>query len=533
MTQALRAFLCVLTLVAATQAAAAEWQPNTFYALGAQVTYQGPFYQCITAHTSQVGWEPNVAGSLWLPASGTPVPTATATPTPTPISGTIEITPGGASVTASTQDTNVPANTVDNNLLTRWSGNGDGAWIRFDLGTIRTVANVRVAVHQGNARRNSFDLQLSTDAAAWTTVFSGQSSGTTTQEQTYDFADQSARYVRYVGHGATLNAGGSSTWNSVAEISVFGPGGTPCPQPTPIPTPRPIGLVAAAGDAQVSLSWQSGMASTGAHEYEVLRSTTSGGPYTMVATVNRSGTRDASHVDTGLSNGTTYYYVVREIYTWTYSCTGQVFRVPSASSDQASAVPQAGVSPTATPTPTPTPTFTPTPTPPCCTAVEVTPGAGSVSASTNDGNLPANTVDNSLSTRWSANGDGQWVKYDLGTARTLTHVTIGFYSGNQRQSRFDIQVSNDNASWTNVLTGGLSSGTTTQEQLFDVTDASARWVRYLGHGNTVNSWNSLVEVSLFALPGGGPTPTPTATPTPNVQPTPTPTPTPSWKKASV
>jgi poly(beta-D-mannuronate) lyase len=38
---------------------------------------------------------------------------------------------------------------------------------------------------------------------------------------------------------------------------------------------------------------------------------------------------------------------------------------------------------------------------------EVTPAAGAVTASANDGNVPGNTVDNSLATRWSANGDGQ------------------------------------------------------------------------------------------------------------------------------
>ena len=48
-------------------------------------------------------------------------------------------------------------------------------------------------------------------------------SRTTTSEQTFDFANQSARYVRYLGHGATLNAGGTSTWNSVTEMSVFAP----------------------------------------------------------------------------------------------------------------------------------------------------------------------------------------------------------------------------------------------------------------------------------------------------------------------
>jgi endo-1,4-beta-xylanase len=68
------------------------------------------------------------------------------------------------------------------------------------------------------------------------------------------------------------------------------------------PPPAPTGLVATAGNAQVQLSWN---ASTSATGYNVKRSTTSGGPYTTVATV--TGT---SFTNTGLTNGTTYFFVV-------------------------------------------------------------------------------------------------------------------------------------------------------------------------------------------------------------------------------
>ena len=147
----------------------------------------------------------------------------------------MEVTPPASRVTASTNDGNVPGNTVDNNLSTRWSGNGNGAWMQFDLGVAQPLSQVRVAVHQGNARRNSFDLQISMDGTNWTTTFSGQSSGTTTAEQSYNVTG-GARYVRYVGHGATFNAGGTTTWNSVSEVSIFVVSDVP-PMPTPTPTP--------------------------------------------------------------------------------------------------------------------------------------------------------------------------------------------------------------------------------------------------------------------------------------------------------
>ena len=164
--------------------------------------------------------------------------------------------------------------------------------------------------------------------------------------------------------------------------------------------------------------------------------------------------------------------------------------------------------------------------------VEVTPAASAVSASTNDGNVPGNAVDNGLSTRWSANGDGHWLQLDLGSARTVGYVRVAVFSGNTRRNRFDLQVSSGGGVWSTVWTGE-SSGTTTAEEMYDFADQSARWVRYLGHGNSTNAWNSVAEVSVFAASAAAtPTPTPTPTPTgvpttaPTATPTPTPTPTP-------
>ena len=60
--------------------------------------------------------------------------------------------------------------------------------------------------------------------------------------------------------------------------------------------------MATAGNAQVSLSWS---ASTNATSYHVKRATSAGGTYVQVAAPTST-----SYTDTGLTNGTTYYYVV-------------------------------------------------------------------------------------------------------------------------------------------------------------------------------------------------------------------------------
>ncbi|HVR96751.1 MAG TPA: M14 family zinc carboxypeptidase [Thermoanaerobaculia bacterium] len=65
----------------------------------------------------------------------------------------------------------------------------------------------------------------------------------------------------------------------------------------------PGGLAATPGNGQISLTWT---AASGATAYRVHRATASGGPYTTIQS-NLAGT---SFTNTGLTNGTTYYYVV-------------------------------------------------------------------------------------------------------------------------------------------------------------------------------------------------------------------------------
>jgi fibronectin type 3 domain-containing protein len=100
----------------------------------------------------------------------------------------------------------------------------------------------------------------------------------------------------------------------------------------PPPPAAPTGLTATAGNAQVALNWS---ASTGATSYNVKSSTTSGGPYTTV-----SSPTVTTYTNTGLTNGTKYYYVVSAV-----SAAGE-----SANSAQANATPAAPATPPAAPT---------------------------------------------------------------------------------------------------------------------------------------------------------------------------------------
>ena len=77
-------------------------------------------------------------------------------------------------------------------------------------------------------------------------------------------------------------------------------------EPLPWPPSPPTGPVATAGYGQVYLTWT---ASDGATNYNVKRSTSSGGETTIASMAG------ASYTDTNLLNGTTYYYLVSGLNT--------------------------------------------------------------------------------------------------------------------------------------------------------------------------------------------------------------------------
>jgi len=91
---------------------------------------------------------------------------------------------------------------------------------------------------------------------------------------------------------------------------------TPAVGATPTTPNPPTGVTATAGNAQVALSWTAPTTNTDSSTitdlagFNVYRGTASGGPYTQINSGTVTGT---AYTDTGLTNGTPYYYVVRTL----------------------------------------------------------------------------------------------------------------------------------------------------------------------------------------------------------------------------
>jgi fibronectin type 3 domain-containing protein len=142
-------------------------------------------------------------------------------------------------------------------------------------------------------------------ANPWVAIASGVASTTFTDHDAYN------GHTYYYCVAAETSAGQESTNSSAASATI-------------IPS-APASLAATAGDKQVSLSWT---ASVGATSYNILRSTTNGGGYLVIA----SGVTATSYTVTGLTDGTTYYFVLQAV-----NVSGA-----SANSNQVSATPKHG-----------------------------------------------------------------------------------------------------------------------------------------------------------------------------------------------
>ena len=139
-----------------------------------------------------------------------------------------------ASVSASANDGNLPANAVDGNLATRWSALGKGVFLTLDLGAPKPLCSLAIAWYRGDARKATFTISSSPDGAAFTQVFAGTSGGTSAAAETYPLpSNVSGRFLRVTVLGTT-----ESEWASISEVTARTTGSTaPPPASTGLQAP--------------------------------------------------------------------------------------------------------------------------------------------------------------------------------------------------------------------------------------------------------------------------------------------------------
>jgi hypothetical protein len=145
---------------------------------------------------------------------------------------------------------------------------------------------------------------------------------------------------------------------------------------------------------------------------------------------------------------------------------------------------------------------------------------------------PAKTLDGSMDgdSRWSGATQFAYITYDLGSTQLVSSVDIAWYNALNQKTTFDIAVSSDGNAFTTVYSGINIGASLDFEKVVLSTAQSARYVRIIGHNNSIAQWSEWISITEVEIYGGtSVTPTPTAEPTATsvVTPTPTPTPTPA------
>ena len=270
------------------------------------------------------------SGSVTLAASGLPTGVTAAFATnPTTSTSVLTLTVASTATAATSAITitgtsgTLTATTTISLTVTAPSSTGFGCSVVYTITPQSSTAFGATVVldNTGTTAWTSWTLQWifpngQTIQSLWNGVETQSGALVTVTNESYNGSVAARGSVTNIGFNGNIVSGN-------AVPTAFAVNGSLCAPLAGDPPLAPTGLTITSGNQQLALSWNPSLTAT---SYNVQRSTMSGGPYTTVGT---SATN--SFTNTGLTNGTIYYYVVAAVNTaGAGPISAQVFAEPAA-----------------------------------------------------------------------------------------------------------------------------------------------------------------------------------------------------------
>lgn len=98
---------------------------------------------------------------------------------------------------------------------------------------------------------------------------------------------------------------------------------------------------------------------------------------------------------------------------------------------------------------------------------------------------------------WAVSADhpnGAYGVFDFGSIKAFKNIHIQFMKGTERVYTFDLFVSDDGENFTKIQECLQSSGQSDDMEVFPI-NASGRYIKIVGYGNSENKWNNYLEMA--------------------------------------
>ncbi len=105
---------------------------------------------------------------------------------------------------------------ISDTTQNRWSADGAGNWILYDLGAEKNLHSICIAGYRALVRSYEFKIETSKDGQNWETAHEAAKTTYGVDHDVYKLGDKSARYIRITGLSAT-----NTNWMGINEVRIY------------------------------------------------------------------------------------------------------------------------------------------------------------------------------------------------------------------------------------------------------------------------------------------------------------------------